>query len=545
MTQKSSTLTEEFKVQLFLRNSTGLVKEIGPFGSFLLPWLSIAGSGISVYAIQVIYYYPEGSVPLCMLILAIPCVLSLLTFALMGIMTPRAAGAYVWTSRVLDPFVGWFGAGWLYWMCGFVTIGLIGYVFESLIPVMFIIIGQAVGIPGLVSFATAMESNVWMQGEVITAIILICTVVNLVEVKYFMRVLMALWAMNCVGLVVSMALFAVNNPTTIPAAWNNVWGAGSYQMIVNLATKYNLAGYVATTTGGFWSDTLSMCAFLFWALIGWEINSYVGGEVRNPRSSFLYFYTAGFIATAIWYVLVSFLAYNAYGGFILQYNYVYQLFQAGKLTATESAAVSPYMLLPSMPLFSASLAGPTAVRVLAAWWFWPLTGTVMGWLGCTRSMFGMAFDRMFPAVFGKVNERSHTPLIAILFTTIGGLIIALIDFSAYGYMVSASNSSFWFAFVYVIVAFTAIILPYKRPDMWEKGTRRRIFGIPDLTFIGALATMGMLWLLTLSTIGINLLAWNVSLVYMIIGILVFVYYAAKNERRGINISRIYGEIPPP
>ena len=367
----------------------------------------------------------------------------------------------------------------------------------------------------------------------------------MIEIKHYMKIVMVIWGLNALGLVVSAILFATNNPTTIPAAWNNVWGAGSYQMIVSLATKYNLAGYVTSTSSGSFNDTLSIVVYIFWALTGYEINSYVAGEVRNPRSSFLYWFTGGMAATVVWYTLVSWLAYNAYGGFILQYSYVYNLFQAGKLAANETAAVSPYMLLPSMPLFSASLAGPTFVRILAAWWFWTITSIIVTYLCATRSMFGMAFDRMFPSVVGKVSDRTHTPIVATVVTMIAASIIALFVLTSFGYLVAAANSTFWFAFVYVMVAFCANVLPYKRRDVWEKGTKRRIFGIPDTTFVGALAAIGMLWILTLSTIGFSLVAWDTSILWMAIGVVIFVYYAARNERRGINITQIYGEIPPP
>jgi amino acid transporter len=160
-------------------------------------------------------------------------------------------------------------------------------------------------------------------------------------------------------------------------------------------------------------------------------------------------------------------------------------------------------------------------------------------------MFGMAFDRMFPSVVGRVSDRTHTPIVATIITMIAASIVALTDFSAYGYLISAYNASFWFALVYLFVAFAAIVLPYKRRDVWEKGTKRKIFGIPDTTLVGALAAIGMFWILGLSTIGWSLLSWNITVLWMLIGILTFVYFTAKNERRGINITQIYGEIPPP
>jgi len=538
-------LTEELKVQPFLRKSTGLVKEIGPIGSFVIPWASMAGSGISVYAVEVVYNYPQGNVALAFLLVGIPVIFSVVTFAMLGMTTPRAAGAYVWAARFVDPFVGWFGTGWIYFLSTLFSLGLIGYIMGDLFPVIFAMMGHALGIPALTAFSIAMGTNATMEDALIIATIVIVGLLALVEIKHFMKVLIVVWALNLLGLIVSFALFAVYTPSTIPAAWNSFWGAGSYEMITSLATKYNLAGYVASTTQGFWNDTLSIVAYIFWALVGYELNAYMGGEVRNPRSSFLYWYTAGAVATVIWYVVLSWLTYNAYGNFILQYNYVYNLFTAGKLAANETAAVAPYMLLPSMPLFAASLGGTPIVEFLAAWWFFPITALLISYMGTTRTAFGLSFDRMFPAIFGKVSDRTHTPIEATVMAIIGAVVVATLDFTAYGFLVSAANTSFFIAFVYLIVAFTAIILPYKRPDIWEKGLRKKIFGLPEMTLFGLLAAVGMFWILALSTVGISILAWNLTILYILIGVVVFAFFVVRNEKKGIKLMDIYGEIPPP
>ena len=360
-----------------------------------------------------------------------------------------------------------------------------------------------------------------------------------------MKIMMVIWGLNTLGLIVSAILFATNNPVSVAAAWDHVWGPGAFELIGSLATKYNLAGYVSRVSSGSFNDTLAIVAYIFWALTGYEVNAYVGGELRNPRSSFMYFFTAGMIGTVIWYSLVTWLAYNAYGGFILQYNYVYNLYTAGSLNATDAARVSSQMLLPSMPLFSASLAGSVPVEFLAAWWFYPITSVIVTYLAGTRCMFGMSFDRMFPSVFGKVNERMHTPVPATIACMIGGIIVALLTLTSYGFLASAANSSFWYAFAYLVVAFTAVVLPYKRPDVWEKGMKTKVLGMPVMSLVGALGVIGMFWILALSTVGISLLAWNVSVLWMGVGVLVFALYVVKNEKRGIKLTQIYGEIPPP
>jgi hypothetical protein len=89
------------------------------------------------------------------------------------------------------------------------------------------------------------------------------------------------------------------------------------------------------------------------------------------------------------------------------------------------------------------------------------------------------------------------------------------------------------------------MLPYKRPDIWKKGITKTVGGLPLVTLLGALSAIGMFWLLFLSTISISLQAWNVSEIWVLIGVVIFIYYTAKNAKRGISVVSIFGEVPPP
>jgi APA family basic amino acid/polyamine antiporter len=538
-------LTEEVKVELFLRKATGLVKEIGPAGAFIIPWATMAGSGITFYSISVSYSYPNGSVPLAFLIVGVPTILNAIILALMSVCTPRSAGGYVWSTRFVDPILGWFGSGWIYWLSYIFTVALVSYVMATVYSTIFSIMGAATGIVALSNLGSLLATNTAAQMGLIFAIIIVVGLVSLLELKYYMKILYVIWALNTLGLIVSIILFAINTPSTIPTRWDAVWGSGSYNAIINLAAKYDSAGYVAKTSTGMWGDTLGIVAYIFWAITGYESLAYVAGEVRNPRSSFLKWFMAGMVATVLWYAVASWLAYNTYGDFIFKYNYVYQLHSSGALTAADDARVSSFMFSPCMPLFSSSLAGSSVLQVVAAWWFWPINVAMISYLVATRSIFGMAFDRMFPAVFGQVSERTHTPVYATLFNIVMSLIWAAIMFTSFGYLVSAANTSFWTAMYYFIYSLAAMALPYKRPEIWEKGLKKKIFGVPELTLLGAFSAAGMLWILSLSTLGISLLAWNVSTLWMLIGILIVVYYVYKNEKRGIKVMDIYKEIPPP
>jgi amino acid transporter len=152
---------------------------------------------------------------------------------------------------------------------------------------------------------------------------------------------------------------------------------------------------------------------------------------------------------------------------------------------------------------------------------------------------------MFPEKFSQVSERTHTPIYASLLNIVLMCLCAGLAFSVYGYLVSAANTSFFTALYYFAFALAAIALPYKRPEIWEKGLAKKIFGLPEMTVLGAICAALMVWVMGLSAIGVNEQAWNVTEVWILIGFLVLVYYIWKNRKMGINFMDIYKEIPPP
>jgi amino acid transporter len=535
----------DVKVELFVRNATGLVREIGPFGAFMIPWLTMAGAGITFFSVQVVYSFPNGSVPVAFAILAVPTILNTVVIALLGATMPRSAGGYVWSTRFVDPLLGWFSSGWMYWIVYIFSNGLLGGVFSTVLVTIFAVMGAATHISALTGFSNLLATNATALVGITFVVLIIVGLASVLEIKYYMRIMYAFFIISFIGLVFSVALFLLNNPGTIQTHWDTVWGVGSYNSIQTLAAKYNSAGYVAKVSTGFWGDTLGTVGLIFYALTGYEGLAYAAGEVRNPRSAFLRWYIAGMVATVVWYIIVASSVYHAYGDFIFKYDYVYNLYSSGSLNATDKAGVAGFMFSPNMALFAASLGSTAIVQILASLWFWPLSNLFPQYLFANRVVFGMAFDRMFPQVLTQVSERTHTPVYASLFNIVMSCIWAVLAFSTYGFLVSGSNLSFFVAFFYFIYSLAAMALPFKRPEIWEKGPRKTIFGIPEMAVLGAFSAGGMLWILALSTLGISATAWNASVLWLAVGVIVMLYYIQKNQKRGIKAMDIYKEIPPP
>src|SRR5216684_5529358 len=92
---------------VFVRNATGLVRELSPFDAFNLVFSAVL---IPVGITQVFSFAPTfwpGANVLVSFLLSIPLVLCFgLVYLYFTIAMPRSGGDYVWVSRILGPGVG-------------------------------------------------------------------------------------------------------------------------------------------------------------------------------------------------------------------------------------------------------------------------------------------------------------------------------------------------------------------------------------------------------------------------------------------------------
>lgn len=172
-----------------------------------------------------------------------------------------------------------------------------------------------------------------------------------------------------------------------------------------------------------------------------------------------------------------------------------------------------------------------------------------------RTVFAWAFDRVLPEKFADVNERTHSPVPAILL--IMTLVTAMLAWS-----VLSTDFFTWLALgveagvvCIVIVGIAAIAFPSRRPDLYRSSPANvKFLGIPVLYIVAPLAILVMLFL-TWCTVTYPALAlagnmdnlWQIpAFMGMIVVIGLAIFYAAKFVRRsqGIDIDLVYKELPP-
>jgi amino acid transporter len=537
-------MTEEVKIPIFVRKATGLTRDVSSFGAYMIPWASMAGSGITVFAIQSIHLYPQANIAVGFLIAGLPALFNALCIVILSIAMPRSGGGYVWGTRIVSPFIGWFSPGWMYFVTSLLGLGLLIWVSPGTIGTILAVVGTTLKNDALVSFATTLSTQTWAR---MTFAILYNAFLFAIGVLGTRKVLYATyiaWAVNVVGSLTSIGLYYTHNPASAQVSWDEVWGAGAWQQVVDMSEKYGYAAHVASTTKGPMTDTVMSTIDLFWAYTGWETLGYVAGEVRSPRSSFLYWYTAGNLSTIAFYTICGFGPHFAYGDFVGRYVFLWKTYQAGNIAPADAAAMKTPIMFACQPLFSTGLTSNNVVQALASLWFYPATCIFLTYFSTPRTIMSMAFDRMLPERLADVNERWHTPHNACLLLLVLGWVEAFLVAFGFDIFVSAANLSFFTAFYCIVFSWAALVLPYERPEIWELGLKKKILGVPESVILGIISSVFLFEYWFLGCLGMDLTSILVTLAWMLLGLIIYCYYLQKNQSRGVPIKETFREIPP-
>jgi amino acid transporter len=471
----------------------------------------------------------QANYPLAMII-SIPIVSILgVLYVLFGIVMPRSGGDYVWVSRSLHPSLGmmvsmymtFVALGWTAlnaWLTG--NVFLPGFLFSI----------------GMYPLATAvMQPNVAFL--IALLVVAIFTVAFIPKVKIAAMVLKVLFVVTFVGYIglVITSLF----PT---------WSLSQV-----LSTQYNVNPNQVMQTaanGGYvpgWTLVGSLFA-LPWAMQMWGgfwWAPYVGGEIQNPKRSMWIAVLGATYISIILYFIIAYLAPNAWGFDLpLALNYLY----GTNASAYPAGLPPPYAnYLYVMVTSNAGLRFLDGLGFLASILFIIPSGFFVA----SRNFFAWSFDRVFPERIASVNERFHSPVTSTIFT---GIVIAILTYltaftTFWGYLV---NLMIGLYFAFIIVALAAIVLPYKKKELYEKSpiANWKIANIPAITLVGVaslLVSVYMEYTLWASPALGGPVSWtSIGSVIgvFIFGVVVYFIYKAYRLKQGIDLSMVFGEVPP-
>jgi len=568
----------------FARDATGLVREIGWFTALSIVLCNVIGGGINFYAVQATYKYPFANVPLAFALGAIPAITSAVVFTLFGIAMPRSGGGYVYVSRTLSPFLG-FLSSWAWWTSVALSFGIIAFLDTSFIGFAFQVVGKYPW-DGLFQLGTWMQTT---EAGIIVGIIMVIIffIITVLGLDIFGKVLNALLIIAVIGSIATIIVLATGNPlnATInyalaytnpmqlgdPANWasTKIWG------MISDYTDY-LISYVETNGMDALSDTFMAMIFIVWAYIGFTASTFVGGEIKEVRKSMVISVFIGTLLIAGYYVLISGLVYYASGPFLYVYTYaqnslggaswaltlnpdIYAAFNAWLTTfpsqvRDQIVSSIPASFLPSfpplikasIPLFAAlqvpGASGAIALLVAVTGAIWLMNDIPPFIITSARTTFAWAFDRVFPIQFAEVSERWHSPVWAT--TLVAGVAVLGVFLSASDVFMAAFDTVFLDTIMLWFGAMAAMLFPYVKPEIYERGLKLEWAGVPVITIFGVIAFIATTLVILVGVSGFTMQSIYLQVFIFGLGSLIYVAYYLYNKKIGVDMETIYAEIPP-
>lgn len=519
---------------MFVRNATGLVRELTPFDAFNMVFAAIL---IPVGMSQALNFgaasFPGANIALAFIIGAIVLMGFAAVYVLFTIAMPRSGGDYVWVSRSLSPFLGFVVNVTL----TFVFVNWVAFNFTTMMTLFVPAAGYVMGWPDSVTKWFTTSGNQFLVATVLTAIFAVIMILGTKFVAKFMRILfIVVWAGMAVwfiGLIITPNSIFVSNFVASTSVQPADISALAKSAGFNMPQGLNLG------------MTLLAMLWAFQNLTGFEFTGYFAGELKSVRKTVVISVMGGLVAGAVLYAIGSFLVYRTVG-FDLFSNLSYL-----GANASDKLPAGVAYVLPALTKFFALPAAfkyfvVFAFMISILWW------TPVGFMLGTRNLFAWSFDHLVPSGISDVHPTLHTPVKA---TIVMAIYIELLNFlNIYAglgnYLI---NIIAVMASAFCVVGLAAVVFPFKRKDLFDnapEAVRKKLFGLPLMTVAGVVTMISWLFVL-IAAFSASQFGMKVEPISMIeafsVPIIAIVWYviAVKlRKHQGIDMKKVFSEIPP-
>jgi glutamate:GABA antiporter len=322
-----------------------------------------------------------------------------LVTAQLGLMFPQEGSLYVWTQKALGPFWGFF-AGFCAWWPGILVMAATG---DAVVTIW-----QFIDTGGL-------PKN-WEQGLVILVVLWFSAFLSLLRLRM---------TQNYANLAVIF------------------YGAAIF--VIGLAGILWLIGDGHSATGGFgkvsnWlphNSTWTLFGLVILALLGIEVPLNMGVEIVDMKAIKKYLF---------------------WGSIVVMAGYLWATFGTMmNLPASKSTGALADIFTAVQHGFWGSHAWAVIIALIALWFF--VSNTVVYNYSFSRLLFVSGLERRMPTALGRVNERTHVPVNAILAQTVLASLVTVVAFGPW-FGSNNTNKVFWMlqAAVTVIWCISMVLL---------------------------------------------------------------------------------------
>lgn len=522
---------------LFIRESSGLVREVSPWASLSATFGLVTG-GVPILILSWLFTAPGANWVLSFLLMLPPTLGMAFLFYIAGISMPRAGGDYVFNSRAVHPAIGFINYFGLF-VAFALSLGYYSYLAAQWFGYLFSSIGLAYSNQFFLSLGCWFSST---TGSVVIGILvvflsIILSIIPRVQWRF------VFWG-GVITLVSSIIMFIFLlqiTPTSFSTALSSSTGIpNAYNEVINDAMSNGLKFYPSLYA-------TFLAGPVIWYYYTWyNLPASWSGEMKQVRKNVLYSIIVAILIISAYYILFIYINFRAFGcRFLTSWSYISNCGINDPVYKSLSSIgdFTPYFALivdHNLLIFM--------IMFIALWLpnFYsnpPLVTSLV------RYLFSWSFDRLMPSWLADVNENLKAPVKATLLVGAMGIIGVLLY--AFNTVVALVDVTVIFEIGYAIFALSVALMPYVRKQVYERSVpvKRKILGIPLVSLIGVSVFAFLMFILArtwgnpiLLPINIQTLA-SLGIIYAVGGI-IYAIATQLNKKKGIEVSLLFQEIPP-
>ena len=473
-----------------------LKRTLGAGGLIALGIGAIIGAGLFSITGMAAANHAGPAITLSFVVAAFGCLFAGLCYAEFASMIPVAGSAYTYSYATMGEFIAWI-IGWdlvLEYAVGAATVGISW----SRYLVKFLE-GFDIHLP------EALTVGPWDGGIINLPAVFIIVLMSLLLIKGTKE--SAMVNAVIVGLKIAVVL------VFIFLGWKYINNTNYTPYIPDNSGKFGDFGF---------SGIIRAAAIVFFAYIGFDAVSTAAQEAKNPKRDMPWGILGSLAICTVLYILFAHVmtgvtSYTTFAGKDGIAPVAIAIDHMG--TADAAGVIQPDYPWLNRAIVVAILAGYASVILVML-------------MGQSRVFFSMSKDGLIPKVFSAVNPKTQTPAKSnLLFMLFVSLFAAFVPARVVGEMTSIGT-----LFAFILVCIGVWVMRKKMPEL-PRAFKTPL--VPLVPILGIIVCLFMMVFLPMDT-------WIRLLVWMLIGMDIYLVYGAKNShlgngtdsRKGMKIARI-------
>lgn len=475
-----------------------LKKTLGAGGLIALGIGAIIGAGLFSITGMAAANHAGPAITISFVVAGLGCLFAGLCYAEFASMIPVAGSAYTYSYATMGEFIAWI-IGWdlvLEYAVGAATVGISW----SRYLVRFLD-GFNIHLP------IELTAGPWDGGVINLPAVFIIVLMSLLLIKGTRE------SAFVNGIIVAVKIAVVL--TFIILGWQYISNA-----------NYN--DYIPENTGNFgdfgFSGIIRAAAIVFFAYIGFDAVSTAAQEAKNPKRDMPIGILGSLLICTILYILFAHVmtGVTSYKTFVGQDGIAPVSVAIDHMGTADAAG----KVVPDYPWLNRAI----VVAIL----FGYASVILVMLMGQSRVFFSMSKDGLIPRIFSTVNPKTQTPAKSnLLFMLFVSAFAAFIPARVVGEMTSIGT-----LFAFILVCIGVWVMRNKMPDL------PRAFKTPMVPLVPILGIGTCLFMMVFLPMD----TWIRLIVWMLIGMDIYLVYGAKNShlgngtesRKGMRIARYTG-----